>query len=71
MKPAIFFAETLLPLSGGTMANVDSVPFVLRKGCIGLTMLMADRGEGVHGTWSAQMECHGRTAAGSVSGHLE
>ena len=50
--------------------NLDSLPFDASDyfNCPRLTMRITESSTGVHGTWSKQLDCHGRMAMGTVTG---
>jgi hypothetical protein len=60
--------------AGNTMVvdstfNLDSLPFSASDlHCSRLTMRLTESPAGVHGTWSQQLDCHGRMAMGTVTG---
>ena len=69
--PTVNQAGEVLAVDSGSF-NLDSLAFRLQNtqspGCVFLTMRIASSGTAVRGTWTEQVDCHGRYATGTVSG---
>ena len=69
--PALQVVQAGAAMDLDSTFNLDSLPFDATDHfhCPRLTMRITESPAGVvHGTWSEQLDCHGRTAMGTVTG---